>query len=76
MSQDSERGQSAVRVTREPVCEAVREGELGAEVLSLQSKYTEFSACEASITRGHASRAFLSSQVFRPQHPVPGNNWP
>ena len=76
MSQDSERGQSAVRVTREPVCEAVREGELGAEVLSLQSKYTEFSACEASITRGHASRAFLSSQVFWPQHPVPGNNWP
>lgn len=29
MSQDSERGRSAMRVTRDPVCEAVREGELG-----------------------------------------------
>lgn len=65
-----------MKVTREPVCEAVREGESGAEALSLQSKHTVFSACEASITGGYASRAFLSSQVFRPQHPVPGNNWP
>lgn len=33
-------------------------------------------ACEVSITRGHASTAFLNSQVFRPQHPVPGNIGP
>lgn len=34
------------------------------------------SACEVSVTRGHASTAFLSSQVFRPQYPVPGTIGP
>lgn len=33
-------------------------------------------ACEVSVTRGHASTAFLSSQVFRPQYPVPGTIGP
>lgn len=33
-------------------------------------------ACEVRITRGHASTAFLSSQVFRPQYPVPGTIGP
>lgn len=42
----------------------------------LQSKYTESSACEVSVTGGHASTAFLSRQVFRPQHPVPGTTGP
>lgn len=77
VSGDSERDQSAMRVTRAPVCEAVREGVGGWGAQSQQSGYTEFSlACEVSITGGHTSTAFLSSQVFRPQHPVPGTTGP
>lgn len=72
--------QSIRRVIRDTVCKAVREGVSPAQgCLRSARRVHRALVClrgEVSRAKGHASTAFLSSQVFRPQHPVPGTIGP